>query len=43
LEHADPFFSEKGCPAEREADKNEISRGVVYVISTKEKLRTGIA
>jgi hypothetical protein len=42
-DHADPFFIEKGCPAEREGDKTETSRDVVHIISTKEKLRTGIA
>jgi hypothetical protein len=33
-DHADPFFIEKGCPAEREADEKETSRDVVHVIST---------
>ncbi len=39
----DPFFIEKGRPAQREAGGRETSGGVVHVISTKKKLRTRVA
>jgi hypothetical protein len=42
-DHVDPFFIEKGRPAEREIGERETSGGVVHVVGATQKLRTRIA
>jgi hypothetical protein len=40
LDQLNPFFIERGLPAEREIGERETSGGTVQVISTSEKSRT---